>query len=255
MPSWELGSYDAAVVATDRTPRAFLLDAKVSNTVYTVTRVKRQSREIVQWDFHCRRLQNGWLKFNASECFKVVSKLVEYLPDDHDGCLTILVSGPGTVVCHLQPLSLHPVGSKIAYLVDSVARRFPTRKYTDWLTERSAFERAGAQDMILTTNSGQLLEGFVTNVFILYKDGTLRTAKDSLVLNGSIRHLVIDQCCNISYQPIIWSDRHQWTGGFLTNAIRGVDVLETLQFGDTTFEFPRVVPDLIKQKIVLLRSN
>jgi hypothetical protein len=72
----------------------------------------------------------------------------------------------------------------------------------------------------------EVLEGLSSNVFVVYKDGTLRTASDGVLL-GYARHLVLEcaESCGLRFDPsksIILQDAEQglWQEAFITSSSR-----------------------------------
>ena len=104
--------------------------------------------------------------------------------------------------------------------------------------------------MILTrqTTSGslELLEGLTSNLFVLYKDGTLRTPSTSLVLGGCAREMVLNKATlagiAVAVDSIDTMDADQWDEVFLTSSIRLIVpvseliLAHKLQNGTTTQE-------------------
>lgn len=70
-----------------------------------------------------------------------------------------------------------------------------------------------------------VLEGLSSNVFVVYKDGTIRTAQDG-VLNGYVRHLVLEcvETCGLKLdpRPILLHEATEglWQGAFITSSTR-----------------------------------
>jgi len=98
-------------------------------------------------------------------------------------------------------------------------------KDSQWLRDRSALEAAlpPGTEGILSDSQGSLLEGFVTNVFIVREDGFLQTASPAgdQVLDGIMRRTVI-KCCeqagvHVEESAPNLADSHLWQEGFLTN--------------------------------------
>jgi hypothetical protein len=71
----------------------------------------------------------------------------------------------------------------------------------------------------------EVLEGLSSNLFVVYKDGTIRTAQDG-VLYGYVRHLVLEcaeTCClRLDPQPIVLHDATAglWQEAFITSSSR-----------------------------------
>ena len=69
----------------------------------------------------------------------------------------------------------------------------------------------------------ELLEGLSSNLFVVYNDGSLRTATDG-VLHGYVRHLVLECCAKsriqIDTRPIYLDEVHEWKEVFITSSSR-----------------------------------
>jgi Amino-transferase class IV len=130
----------------------------------------------------------------------------------------------------------------------SLPTRFqnPRSKVASWCKQRKlmdnaeTFKPAGVSEvlMVRTTKeesigegeikytSLELLEGMTSNVFVVYKDGTLRTADDG-VLFGYVRHLVLESAAKCHLQvdvsrPIALQDAvdGKWSEVFITSSSR-----------------------------------
>ncbi len=107
----------------------------------------------------------------------------------------------------------------------------PNAKVSSWCRRRipleDEFKKMGIGEVILTRESGddvELLEGLTSNLFIVYQDGSLRTASEEFVLGGYARRLVLDHAekCNIRIQvgPLRLSESAEWKEIFTTSAIK-----------------------------------
>jgi Amino-transferase class IV len=69
----------------------------------------------------------------------------------------------------------------------------------------------------------EILEGLSSNVFVIYKDGSLRTATEG-VLFGYVRHLVIESAHKVGLtfdpRPIYLHESKQWQECFITSSSR-----------------------------------
>jgi hypothetical protein len=69
----------------------------------------------------------------------------------------------------------------------------------------------------------ELLEGLSSNLFVIYRDGTLRTATEG-VLNGYARNLVLESAaeCGLPFDasPIFLHQAHEWQEAFITSSSR-----------------------------------
>ena len=87
---------------------------------------------------------------------------------------------------------------------------------------------ATASEGIVCSPDGQLLEGFLSNLFIVQRDENgliVRTAVDR-VLAGIKQREVLDACealhIRVDRSAPLKQDRHLWVEAFLTNAVRGI---------------------------------
>eukprot|EP00986_Skeletonema_menzelii_P013746 scaffold8304_cov117-Skeletonema_menzelii.AAC.4 len=95
----------------------------------------------------------------------------------------------------------------------------------------------------------ELLEGLISNLFVVYNDGTVRTAPVGLVLSGYARHLIIQELnergmkVDSSNPPTIQDIRDGlWSEVFVTSAIRLVIPIERIILPATgATAVPRVV--------------
>jgi len=119
---------------------------------------------------------------------------------------------------------------------ESLPSRFdhPQSKIASWTRLRKKLENpetykpSGVAEvlMVRSTESGalELLEGLSSNLFVLYKDGTLRTPTEG-VLHGYVRHLVLECAPAIGLtvhdsKPILLHDVHEWREAFITSSSR-----------------------------------
>jgi hypothetical protein len=113
--------------------------------------------------------------------------------------------------------------------------RSPQNKVASWCRLRKPLEDpdtykppgVGEVLMVRSAISGEkvILEGLTSNFFVIYKDGTVRTAEKG-VLFGYVRHLVID-CVErvglrMEYSPILMDDATNglWESAFITSSSR-----------------------------------
>ena len=111
----------------------------------------------------------------------------------------------------------------------------PQHKIASWTRLRKKMERPetykppGVSEVLMVrpANGGrtEVLEGTSSNVFVIYKDGTLRTAKEG-VLYGYARHLVLEcaESCGlqVDFRPILLQDAEKglWEEAFITSSSR-----------------------------------
>lgn len=155
--------------------------------------------------------------------------------------------------------SPNPISAAIALSKDEVSSHMnllparhnsiPEAKSSSWCRRRrpliEKFKTKDVGEVLLTMpvpsqtikNKGEceweLLEGLTSNLFVVYCDGSIRTARDH-VLGGYARHLVLEAAerngLRVSHEPILLSDarRGLWSEIFVTSSIRLVIPLAKL---------------------------
>ena len=131
---------------------------------------------------------------------------------------------------------------KVVLGVGGVSRRNPVAKDTAWIDERKPLEdmkKATKADEVLLVEQNQageiiLLEGLVTNLFVLLNDDqTLVTAPSDLVLPGSMRKTVMTAALATNFKVLerapVWSERTSWRAAFLTSVAKPCCFIHTLQ--------------------------
>lgn len=101
------------------------------------------------------------------------------------------------------------------------------QRYTDVLP-------ATATEGLLCSCDGDLLEGFISNLFIVQRTDMglmVQTAVDS-ALAGIKQREVLDACQALGIRTqrkaAVKQERHLWTEAFLTNAVRGLRPIRTI---------------------------
>jgi hypothetical protein len=118
----------------------------------------------------------------------------------------------------------------------SLPNRFehsPQSKLSSWCRRRRPlernFKRSGVGEVFLTktddaTGKTQLLEGLTSNIFVIYKGGTIRTASKDFVLDGYARSLVLKHVgrCGLKLEigPIYLDDTSRWDEVFVSSSIK-----------------------------------
>ena len=115
--------------------------------------------------------------------------------------------------------------------------RDPQNKVASWTRLRkkvenpSTYKPEGVSEVLLVrpsakgTSELEVLEGLSSNFFVIYNDGTIRTAQDG-VLNGYVRHLVLDnlEACSLVLdpKPILLHEATEgmWKEAFITSSSR-----------------------------------
>lgn len=114
----------------------------------------------------------------------------------------------------------------------------PKAKISSWCRERKSLEqkfKSNEIDEVLLVqaidNDFHILEGLISNVFVVYKGGILRTAENG-VLEGYSRDLVIkhaEKCgWEVDYQPISLDDSNLWEEVFLTSSVKMIVPVECI---------------------------
>ena len=92
----------------------------------------------------------------------------------------------------------------------------------------AAFVPDTAAEGLICSSQGELLEGFISNLFILERSQQGLVVKTAVhgVLPGIMQQQVLDACeaLQIPVQrcPALQADRNLWEEAFLSNAVRGV---------------------------------
>jgi len=120
-------------------------------------------------------------------------------------------------------------------------REVPIGKDSGWVAQRQTLEALrppGAAEILLATQQGALLEGLVTNLFIISQveegETVVHTAgmSDGVVW-GTMRKRVFEACKNLSLKvlekPPAAAKRTTWQEAFLTNALRCVQPLNRIE--------------------------
>ena len=113
----------------------------------------------------------------------------------------------------------------------------PDAKDSAWVATRAPLEArlpACAADGLLADGRGRLLEGLVTNVFVVTGEGVLQTAAaGDGVLDGVTRRAVLAAAARLSIPvdlaPPDPTARSSWSEAFLTSAVAGVRPLARLE--------------------------
>lgn len=214
-------------------------------------------------DFHCRRLLKGMEKL----CPDSQQPSFAYLKDSLIWLISYVTQfrSPGTGELQLVPM-LESDKTKLFLLVhasnvvdpmSTIAlvdvecrgkpRTDPQIKDTAWVTQRKPLEEAranGVGETILVgvDNEGyhSLLEGLVTNVYIVTQNLEIWTAPDHLILPGSLRHIVLAACEELGVQvvqrPIPLADYKNFDSAFLTNARRYLHPIRSMYIPDPAIE-------------------
>ena len=145
-------------------------------------------------------------------------------------------TSPDPIVC---TIAAHGQKNGVAKVDKSLPTRFsnPENKIASWCRIRKEMETSdtykppGVSEVLMVRPRKdehgeerlELLEGLSSNVFVLYKDGALRTATDG-VLNGFVRHLVLESAKESGLffdpRPIFLHQSDEWEEAFITSSSR-----------------------------------
>jgi len=130
----------------------------------------------------------------------------------------------GSVSCHvtaLPPLPTPPVKVEVR----GSPRENAAAKDSSWVASRAPLEalmRSDINELLLATDSGELLEGSQTNFFALV-DGAVHTAGDG-VLAGTVRRLLLEVCeregIPVVLRPPRLEDAGRWEGALISSTSR-----------------------------------
>ncbi|KAM7275914.1 hypothetical protein ACFE04_017780 [Oxalis oulophora] len=147
------------------------------------------------------------------------------------------------------------LGNAAKLAVVGRSRDVATAKYSDWVRLRKPLENLrspSVTELLLSNDGDQILEGCLTNFFVVSRKDyngdedrdlhhyenkcsfEVQTAPISHgVLPGIIRQLVIEVCSSLGI-PLrevapSWSGRELWEEAFVTNSLRVIQYVETIQ--------------------------
>ena len=135
-----------------------------------------------------------------------------------------------------------PIAAAVAVATTPIPSRMPHphAKLSSWCSQRrpleDRFKQPSIGEVFLISEQQEILEGLTSNIFILYKDGVLRTAQDGVLL-GYARHLVLKSAQRLGIPldqktPILLSECDQWEEVFTTSSVRLVTPVDTILVPD-----------------------
>ncbi|KAL4016184.1 hypothetical protein IC575_023815 [Cucumis melo] len=127
-------------------------------------------------------------------------------------------------------------------------------KYSDWVRRRKSLEKLrppSVSELLLSNDGDQILEGSVTNFFVVCRKENSESKETSVldskskysfelqtapisdgVLTGVIRQLVIEACSSkgISFREVAptWSSNEIWEEAFITSSLRILEHVNTI---------------------------
>lgn len=154
----------------------------------------------------------------------------------------IAVVQPTTMVLLISsrppPMRIPP---RIAVECRGPPRTQPGLKNTSWHMDRRSLESMRSprcSETILLGGSGDgtpaplLLEGLVTNLYVITRDGRLYTAPQRDVLPGSLRDCVLSACKLLGVDAVLQAPRladwRSFDAAFLTNALRLLEPIDQI---------------------------
>ena len=134
--------------------------------------------------------------------------------------------------CMVAPYSRESSQQCIKTIILGAPRKVPVAKEIGWVSERRYLQDMASKEfgeILLCKENGELLEGLVTNIFVVRKetrdgkeDTVVQTAPVSAgVVWGTARKHVLeicsDSCIQLDESCPVPSDRDKWTEAFVTN--------------------------------------
>lgn len=122
-------------------------------------------------------------------------------------------------------------------------RQVPIGKNSGWVADRQYLESMrpkGAAEILLCTRDGKVLEGLVTNFYVIaaVPDGSLVLQTAGMgdgVVWGTMRQRVLKACSELGLEVVEEApdaaNRASWQEAFLTNALRRVQSLDRIECG------------------------
>uniref|UniRef100_A0A803LZ99 Uncharacterized protein n=1 Tax=Chenopodium quinoa TaxID=63459 RepID=A0A803LZ99_CHEQI len=142
-------------------------------------------------------------------------------------------------------------GNAARLAVVGCRRDFAEAKYSDWARLRKPLEMLrppSATELLLSDNGDRILEGSITNFFVVrFKGNNEVTEKRSInrgtlqsyelqtapvkdgVLPGVIRQICLSKGIAIREESPSWSEHDSWEEAFVTNSLRLLQHVETIQ--------------------------
>ncbi|KAF0699989.1 Aste57867_9469 [Aphanomyces stellatus] len=240
-----------------QTPREFLTSARwTRGGEYTCLRVVNQ--RISMWDFHQRRL----LVPDAAAGDLLEQEILAAVDSAHlDAPVMVTVLCADNAyrihVCKMPSLRMDVASGNvqpISVLVHGRPRTNAHVKHVQWIQDRAPLEshaRARATALHLpepfgevllhaasTDGTTRLLEGLITNFFVLENHGTLVTA-DADILPGSTRALVLEACSRlripVRLEAPCLQDAATWSAAFVTSVVKIIVPVRALYTDEDDF--------------------
>lgn len=128
------------------------------------------------------------------------------------------------------------------------ARIQPIVKNTRWVTQREPLEKTRDPDFTETIlhDRGALLEGLISNFFVVTDTQTVITAPDNVIYPGTMRSFVIQACQRLGTPVVLASpEAKNWAtfrAAFITNAAKILTPVASITFKDHYNDFFKDIP-------------
>ncbi|MGH7742836.1 MAG: aminotransferase class IV [Candidatus Eiseniibacteriota bacterium] len=138
--------------------------------------------------------------------------------------------------------------SRTAFEPGSIGRHKTTSRLAYHLAREEA-RAAGADEALLATAGGVLLEGAVSNVFVSVRGELLTPALSSGILPGIVRAVVLERCRQLGIAaheaPLTIADLEHADEVLLTNCVQ--EVVPLASFGGRAFGAPKLAAKLLAE--------
>ncbi|XP_031253914.1 uncharacterized protein LOC116111895 isoform X1 [Pistacia vera] len=243
-----------------------LLFKSSHNTMPSLSKSKPSSSSSSMWESMVKSLVNDSMN-------KVMPIALKERRDEEELAVTVLFSGDFDKLsgmenvgienmCKIFDVHVHlsgyvpPVfgfhGNGVSLAVVGRGRDVAEAKYSDWVRLRKSLEKLRpptVTELLLSNNGDQILEGSVTNFFVVCRKDNNETEDKCLQSNyafevqtapisdgalpGVIRQLVIEVCLNkgIPVREVApsWSKQELWEEAFITSSLRILQHVESIQ--------------------------
>lgn len=245
--------------------KAFLLNSP--DGFYTMARITKEENGIIIFHgsiFQCDRLYPKTVRVSSSSSWYnyVCDQVEAVMKPYHSGfyfitILHVLSTTSSKLTFYIEPNNEedsikdkedddHVIHQNTTVLLKLHTRCNPEWKHTQWIRERPLYDIKQYSEMIICSTQDigsqtiQLNEGCITNVFVLLHDGRIQTCITN-VLIGWIQHLLLDiitinnvkddnEKMILITSPLVWKDRWNWKYVFLTNIKRKIQPIHTLVY-------------------------
>ena len=243
---WRIWGQDFHLRRLQESFRSIAPNASPESTQKALKLSEEMVQALLQQAEHSEILHNARPQADCDAHIQLVRLTILWSsPSEEDGSIIVR----GHACSDTRPVSIHkpiePIVATVAAKKQSHHQvnvdtsmpsrlRDPQHKIASWTRLRQKMERpykppGVAEVLMLLPSDGEgthVLEGLTSNVFVLYSDGTLRTANEG-VLYGYARHLVLEcaEKCGLRWDPslpILLEDAEKglWKEAFITSSSR-----------------------------------